>query len=39
MGQRLGNGIAPLLSDVLVVDRMHIESMPWLLSASRCSDS
>ena len=33
MGQRLGNGIAPFLSDVLVVGRMHIEFMHWLLSA------
>ena len=39
MGQRLGNGIVLVLSDVLVVGRMHIEFMPWLLSASRWSDS
>ena len=26
-------------SDVLIVGRMHIESMPWLLSTSRWSDS
>ena len=39
MGQRLVNGIAQFLSDVLVVGCMHIEIMPWLLSASRWSDS
>ena len=39
MGKRLRNGIAQLLSDVLVVGRMHIEFMHWLLSASRWSDS
>ena len=39
MGQRLGNGIAQLFSDVLVVGRMHIGFMPWFLSASRWSDS
>ena len=39
MGQRLLNGIAQFLSDVLVVGRMHIEFMPWLLSTSRWSDS
>ena len=39
MGQRMVNGIAQFLSDVLVVGRMHIEFMPWLLSTSRWSDS
>ena len=39
MGQRLLNGIAQFLSDVLIVGRMHIEIMPWLLSTSRWSDS
>ena len=39
MGQRLVNGIAQFLSDVLVVGRMNIEFMPSLLSASRLSDS
>ena len=39
MGQRLGNGKAQFLSDVLVVDSMHIEFMPWLLSESRWSVS
>ena len=35
MGQRLGNGIALFLSDVLVVGCIHIELVPWLLPASR----
>ena len=39
MGQRLVNAIAQFLSDVLVVGCMHIEFKPWLLSASRWSDS
>ena len=39
MGQRLVDGIAQFLSDVLVVGQMHIEFMPWLLSESRWSDS
>ena len=39
MGQRLVNGIAQFLSDVLIVGRMHIGFMPWLLSTSRWSDS
>ena len=39
MGQRFVNGIAQFPSDVLVVGRMHIEFMPWLLSANRWSDS
>ena len=39
MGLRLVNGIAQFISDVLVVGCMHIEFMPWLLSASRWSDS
>ena len=39
MGQTLGNGIAQFLTDVLVVGCMNIEFMPWLLSASRRSDS
>ena len=39
MGQRLVNGIAQFLTDDLVVGRMHMEFMPWLLSASRWSDS
>ena len=39
MGQRLDNGIAQFISDVLVVGHMHIEFMPWLLFASRWSDS
>ena len=39
MGQRLANGFAQFLSDVLVVGRIHIEFMPWLLSASMWSDS
>ena len=33
------NGIAQFLSGVSVVGCMHIEFMPWLLSASRRSDS
>ena len=39
MGQRLVYGIAQFLSDAFVVGYMHIELMPWLLSASRWSDS
>ena len=39
MGQRLVNGIAQFLTDVLVLGRMHIKFMPWPLSASRLSDS
>ena len=38
MGQSLGNGIVQFLSGVLAVGCMHIEFMPWLLSASRWSD-
>ena len=39
MGQRLVNGIAQFLFDVLVVGRIHIKSMHWHLSASMWSDS
>ena len=35
----LGNDIAQLLSDVLVVGCKYIGSMHWLLYASRFSDS
>ena len=39
MGQKLSNGIAHFISDVLVVGYIHIEFMPWHLSESRWSDS
>ena len=38
-GTEIGQWHCAVLSDVLVVGRMHIEFMPWLLSASRWSDS